>query len=136
MHTNLIRITVAAALLLPAIAVGQQSLPSEPPPNPHEVVPDQRLANVQQRLFAAAEQLKLAADSGNQSHVEQAFRMGNATIHDVRGVFDDLPEQRRQQYEEALLEAEQALATGNPRAGADAMQALEQRIRELVARGA
>jgi hypothetical protein len=136
MGTSLIRITIAAALLLPAAALGQQSLPTEPPPNPHEVVPDQRLENVQQRLFVAAEELKKAADSGNQSHAEQAFSFGQATIRDVRGVFDDLPEERRLQYEEALLKAEQALATGDPRAGADAMQALEERVRELVQRGA
>ena len=136
MRTSLIWITIAGALFLPAVASGQQSLPTEPPPNPHEVVPDQRLENVQQRLLVAAEQLKGAADSSNQSHAQQAFHYAHATIDDVRDVFDDLPQERRIQYEQALLEAEQALATGDPRLGAQAMQTLEERIRELVQRGA
>ena len=117
MRTSLISITIAGALFLPAVASGQQSLPTEPPPNPHEVVPDQRLENVQQRLLVAAEQLKGAADSSNQSHAQQAFHYAHATIDDVRDVFDDLPQERRIQYEQALLEAEQALATGDPRLG-------------------
>jgi len=51
-------------------------------------------------------------------------------------VFDDLPQERRIQYEQALLEAEQALAKGDPRLGAEAMQTLEEHVRELVQRGA
>jgi len=135
MRTSLIGITIVGTLLLPPVAIAQQSIPTQPPPNPHEVVPDQRLENVQQRLFVAAEQLKKAGDSGNQSHAEQAFHYAHATISDVRSVFADLPQERRIQYEQALLEAEQALAKGDPRLGAEAMQTLEKNVRELVQRG-
>jgi hypothetical protein len=93
------------------------------------IEPGQRLENVQKRLLVAAKQLKSAADSGNQSHAEQAFHYAHATIDDVRDVFDDLPQERRIQYE-------QALAKGDPRLGAEAMQTLEERVRKLVQRGA
>ena len=42
----------------------------------------------------------------------QAFHYAHTTINDVRSVFADLPQEQRIQYEQALLEAEQALARG------------------------
>src|SRR6478735_2537124 len=83
-HPFPVSIKGSTPLLLPAVGLGRQSLPTQPPPNPHEIAPDQRLENVQQRLFVAAKQLKHAADSGNQSHAEQAFHYAHATISDVR----------------------------------------------------
>ena len=136
MSSRLIGIAMAWTLLVPAVTMGQQSLPTSPPPDPHDVAPDQRLENVEQRLFVAAEQLKMAADAQDPQRADEALRYGQLTIRDVRGVFDELPEPRRIQYEEALLKAEQVLAKGDPRAAAEAMQALQQEIRALTARGA
>ena len=87
------------ALILPGTIAGQQSLPTDPPPNPQEVISDQRLENVDQRLLMAAEQLKQAADIGDQSRTDQAIGFGEQTIQDVRDAFDDVPEDRRMPYE-------------------------------------
>ena len=136
MSRRLIGIAMAWTLFVPGMTMGQQSLPTSPPPDPHDVAPDQRLENVEQRLFVAAEQLKVAADAQDPQRADEALRYGQLTIRDVRGVFDELPEPRRIQYEEALLKAEQVLAKGDPRAAAEAMKALQQEIRTLTARGA
>lgn len=135
MRWKLAPITIVVALALPGTIAGQQSLPTEPPPNPQEVVPDQRLENVDQRLLLAAEQLKRAADDGDRSRVDEAIGFGRQTVQEVREVFDDLPRDRRVPYEEAFLEAEQALRNSDARAGAEAMQMLQQRVRELATRG-
>ena len=135
MRPNLATLALELASILPGIAAGQQSLPTTPPPNPQQIVPDQRLENVDQRLLTAAEQLKRAADDGDQSRIEEAVGFGRQTIQEVRDVFDDLPQDKRLAYEEAFLKAEQALQGGDPRAGAAAMQTLQQQVRELVQRG-
>jgi hypothetical protein len=135
MRPNLATLALVLASILPGIAAGQQSLPTSPPPNPQQIVPDQRLENVDQRLFTAAEQLKEAAESGEQGRIDKAVGFGRQTIQEVRDVFNNLPEDKRLPYEEAFLKAEQALQGGDPHAGAAAMQTLQQQVRELVQRG-
>jgi hypothetical protein len=133
MRMKLLPLALAAALALPGVAGAQQSLPTEPPANPRQVVPDQRLENVNQRLLNAAETLHKAAESGNEAHAADALALGRQTVSDVRAVFADLPQDQRAAYEEAFSTAEQALARNDPRAGATAMQDLRRRVLDLVA---
>jgi hypothetical protein len=129
-------LSLVLTLALVGAAAAQQSLPTEPPPNPDEVVPDQRLENVDQRLLTAGEQLRRAAEARDDDRTRRALEYGRDTLGTVRGVFDDLPAPQRQPYAEALSKAEQVLATGDPGASADAMQTLQQTIRALAQRGA
>jgi hypothetical protein len=85
---SLAPVAILVALILPGTIAAQQSLPTQPPPNPQEVVPDQRLENVDQRLLMAAEQLKQAADIGDRSRADQAIKFGQQTIEDVRDAFN------------------------------------------------
>jgi hypothetical protein len=136
MNRPTILLAVLAALHLPGTVGAQQSLPTDPPPNPHQVVPDHRLEVADQKLLTAGEQLRRASEAGDADRAERALGYGRQTIREVRDVFDDLPQARRTPYEEAFLQAEQALQINDPAAGADAMQELQQKLRELVQRGA
>jgi hypothetical protein len=126
-------LALLVALCQAAPVMAQQRLPTEPPPNPGNIVPDQRLEVVEQRLFTAGEQLREAAeDAGDAQRTERALSYGHDTVGVVRDVFDDLPPDRRTPYEDAFLKAEQALQAGDPAAAAAAMQALQETIRSLV----
>jgi hypothetical protein len=131
-----VTVPVLLALALPGAAIAQQSLPTEPPANPNEIVPDQRLEVVDQRLLTAGEQLRRAADARDDDRTQRALGYGRDTLGAVRGVFDDLPAAQRQPFIDAVSEAERVLSTGDPGASADAMQTLQQAIRELARRGA
>jgi hypothetical protein len=135
MDRSAVRILMLAALCLPGAAAAQQSLPTEPPPNPHEVIFDQRLENADQRLLTAGEELRRAADAADQDRTRKALSYSRETLGAVRAVFDDLPPARRTPYDEAFAQAEQALQTGDPNVGAEAFKALQEKIRELVQRG-
>lgn len=71
-----------------------------------------------------------------EKRIGQALDVSRQTIEGIREIFKDLPQERRMPYEEALLKAEQALQGRDPRVVAEAMQALQQRIREITAKGA
>jgi hypothetical protein len=124
------------ALALSGVASAQQSLPTQPPPNPAEVVPDQRLENVDQRLLTAGEQLRRAAEAVEDARTQRALDYGRDSLQSVRDVFDDLPADRGQPYLDAVAEAQQVLETGDPGKAAEAMKTLQQTIRDLAARGA
>ena len=132
---HIVSFALLATICLPVMAVAQQSLPTDPPPNPHQVVPDQQLENVDQRLLVAGEQLREAAEAGNANRTEEALGVGQRTVAEVRNVFDGLPQEQRAAYEEALNKAQQVLNQGDPRAGAEAMKTLQETIRTLVQRG-
>jgi hypothetical protein len=123
------------ALALSSIAGAQQSLPTQPPPNPGKIVPDQRLENVEQRLLTAGEELRLAAEIGEDARTQRTLGYGRDTLESVRDVFDDLPAARRQPYLDAVAKTEQVLETGDPGKAAEAMKTLQQTIRDLAARG-
>jgi polyhydroxyalkanoate synthesis regulator phasin len=136
MRRELAPIVIVAGLTLPGAAAGQQHLPSEPPPNPAELVPEQRLKIIDQRLLMSAEKFQQAAETGGRTGVEEATKFSRETIEAAREVFGDLPQDRRAAYEQAIVEAEQALQGADARTGAEAMQTLQERVRELAARGA
>ena len=126
---------VAAGLALPGVAAGQQHLPSEPPPNPAGLVPEQRLKVMDQRLLMSAEKFQQAAETGGRAAVEEAMKFSRETIEAGREVFDDLPQDRRAAYEQAIGQAEQALQGADARTGAKTMQTLQEQVREITARG-
>jgi hypothetical protein len=129
-------VAVLAGLALPGAAAGQQHLPTEPPPNPAGLVPEQRLEVIDQRLLMSAEKFQQAAETGGRRGIEEAMRFSRDTIEAAREVFDELPQDRRAAYEQAIGQAEQALQGADARTGAEAMQTLQERVRELTARGA
>jgi hypothetical protein len=135
MGRTLIRAVALALAVLPSAASAQQRLPDEPPANPAQVVPDQRLKIADQRLLRAAETLKRAADDGDQARVEEAVAYGLQTVAEVRDIFDEVPPDRRASYDEAIARAEQALRTGDPATGSQAVSELQRTIRELAQRG-
>jgi hypothetical protein len=135
MRRKLASMVLVTGLALPGVAVGQQSLPSEPPPNPRQVVPEQRLKIVDQRLLMSAEKLQRAADAGGGTRVDEAMKFSLETIEETRDVFGDLPQEQRAAYEQAIVAAEQTLGSGDARASAAAMQKLQEQVRELTARG-
>lgn len=56
-----------AALALSGAAWAQQyNIPTNPPANPQEIVPDQRLENIDARLVWVTGQLRDAADTGEE----------------------------------------------------------------------
>jgi hypothetical protein len=135
MRRKLVPILIVAGLVLPGAAAGQQHLPSEPPPNPAGLVPEQRLKIIDQRLLMSAEKFQQAAETGGRAGVDEATKFSRETIEAAREVFDDLPQDRRAAYEQAILQAERALEGGDARAGAEAMHKLQQQVREIAARG-
>jgi hypothetical protein len=136
MPRSLLKLLVLAVLAVPCAATAQQSLPTKPPPNPHGVVSDQRLENVDQRLLTAGEQMRLAAEAKEDGRTQKALQYGRDTLGAVRSVFEDLPPDRQQAYRQACDQAAQALETGDPGRGAEAFKTLQQRIRELARQGA
>ena len=124
------------ALASADLASAQQSLPTQPPPNPGNVVPDQRLENVDQRLLTAGEELRLAAEVGEEARTRRALDYGRDSLQSVHDVFDGLPANQRQPYLYAVAKAEQVLGTGDPAKAAEAMKTLQETIRDLAARGA
>jgi hypothetical protein len=136
MPRSLVKLLLLAALAVPGAAAAQQSLPTEPPPNPHEVVSDQRLENVDQRLLTAGEQMRLAAEAKEDGRIQKSLQFGRDTLGAVRSVFEDLPPDRQRPYEQACDQAAQALETGDPGRGAEAFKVLQERIRELARQGA
>jgi hypothetical protein len=135
MRSKLVPMALALvlALILAGPAGAQQSLPAGPPPNPNKVVPDQQLENVNQRLLAAAEQLRKAAEDGDKDHAARALDYAYDSVKESRDVFDDLPEGQRAPYIQAFTTAEQALDRKDPAAGAEALKALRERVLALVA---
>jgi hypothetical protein len=123
------------ALASSGVASAQQSLPTQPPANPGEVVPDQRLENVDQRLLTSGEELRRAAEAEDQDRTQTAIDQGRDTLESVRDVFDDLPAERRQPYLDAVAKAQQVIETGDPGRAAEAMQTLQETVRDLAARG-
>ena len=137
MRAKLALPVVTLVLALSGAASAQEyNLPTTPPANPQKVVPDQQLENVDQRLQFAADRLQQAAEKGDQQRLDLAFRDGRDAIQEVRKVFGDLPQERRTPYEEAVLKAEQVLQGKDARAGAAAIRTLQQRVRDITARGA
>ena len=112
------------------------AIPTTEPQDPQGEVADQRLEVANKNMVYAAERLDQAAQSGHQQAIQGAFDESRKTIEDVRKLFIDLPQEERALYEDALLNAEQALNGEDPRKAADAMRTLQQRVLELVqARG-
>ncbi|MEK0085577.1 hypothetical protein [Benzoatithermus flavus] len=133
MRALLLTTALATALVLPGLAGAQQSLPTEPPPNPQKVVPDQRLENVNQRLLTASEQLHKAAEDRDKDHAARALDYAYDTVQEVRSVFAGLPQDQRAPYDQAFAEAERTLKTKDPAASAEALKQLRERVLDLVA---
>lgn len=124
-----------AGLVLATPVSAQQYLPTDPPPNPHDVVPDQRLENVNQRLLLANDRLQKAAEDGDQRRIEQALTESREALYSVQDVVDNLPPDRREPYYEALKKTAQVLESGDPRVSATALEALRQQILMITAHG-
>jgi hypothetical protein len=126
-------IAVALAFGLPSVGSAQDNaLPTATPTDPKGVVPDQRIENADKGMVYAAEVLEKAAVVDNDAARQDAFTLSRQTVEDARDLFPDLPPDQRTSYEEAILKVEQALAAGDPKAGAAAMRDLRQRLLELV----
>lgn len=136
MSPIVVTLALVLALASASMASAQQSLPTQPPPNPGNVVPDQRLENVEQRLLTAGEELRLAAEVGEEARTRRALDYGRDSLQSVHDVFEGLPADRRQPYLDAVAKAEQVLETGDPGKAAEAMKTLQETIRDLAARGA
>ena len=134
MRPLLLTSTVLAGLVLAgAVPAQEYKLPTDPPPNPGKVVPNQRLEVADQNLIYAADRLDEAAQQGDQKAVSEAIGQSQQTIEQIRNIFQGLPQDQRLPYEEALLHAEQALAKGDPKLGATAMRELRQKMLANVA---
>jgi hypothetical protein len=134
MRPLLLTSTVLAGLVLAgAVPAQEYKLPTDPPPNPGKVVPNQRLEVADQNLVYAADRLDEAAQQGDQKAVSEAIGQSQQTIEQIRNIFQGLPQDQRVPYEDALLRAEQALAKGDPKLGATAMRELRQKMLANVA---
>jgi hypothetical protein len=134
MRPLLLTSTLLAGLALAGAASAQEyKLPTDPPPNPRQIVPDQRLEVANQNMVYAAERLDEAAVQDDQKAVSEAINESRETVAQMREIFDDLPPDQQEFYDAALLKAEAALATGDPKVGAAAMRELRQTVLSQVA---
>jgi len=120
----------ALTLLVSASAGAQQPTPTDPPPNPHEVVADQRLEVINEKLITAGNVLQEASDTP--SRTDKAIEYGRGAVQAVRDALSTLPQDKRMPYEQAILRAEQALMTNDPAASAEAIASLREEVVRLV----
>ena len=131
MRKSALVVAAMLAFALPGSSGAQQSLPDQAPPNPNEVLSDQRLKIVEHKLLVAGEKFR---DAGADRHrAEEAFDFGRQTISDVRDAFAEVPQDERAPYIQAISRAEQALNNDDTGSGAEAMQELQETIRDLAA---
>lgn len=126
-------VIVAALALSSAGSAQDTSLPDAEPKDPQGVIPDQRLEVVNKEMAYAAERLDAAAATDNETARSAAFEESQEAVNEVRALFRDLPPDQRTPYEQALLQAEEGLRSGDPTTGAAAMRELRQRVLDLVA---
>ncbi len=134
MPRHAVLVALAVALALPIGAEAQTSLPTDPPPNPREVVPDQRLENVDQRLLLAIDRLQATEAMQPDVTKAQAFDQAKQTLAETRDVFDDVvPQSGREEYVAAIDRAERAVDQRSMDQAVAALGELRQRILALAA---
>ncbi|MFO1037541.1 MAG: hypothetical protein U1E45_11895 [Geminicoccaceae bacterium] len=123
----------AAAVLVFVSAGAQQYMPTDPPANPQKVVPDQHLEVINEKLITANHVLQEAASTP--SRTDKAIAYGHTAVQAVRDALDRLPQEQQMTYEKAILQAEQALASNDPAASADAITELRNEVLRIAQRG-
>ncbi len=132
MRALLLATTLALALAAPALAQNT-GLPDGEPKDPKNVLSDQRLEVANKEMAYAVERLEKAAAEDDSTAIQGAFGQSREVVDEVRKLIRPLPENERAPFEAAVSEAEGALGSGDPRAGAAAMRTLRQRVLDLVA---
>lgn len=128
-------LTLALATCLVASAVGAQGyLPTDPPANPREIVPDQRLENVNQRLLLAVDRLQ-ASQAVDQGYApEEALAQVKQTLAEVRKVYDDIASaEERAPYLAAIERAQRAVEAGGVDDAIAALVELRDRVSRITA---
>lgn len=122
-----------AALLLAPPAGAQSNLPTDPPANPREIIPDQRLENVNQRLLLAVDRLQAAKAVDEGYPTGEALEQAGQTLADVRDVFDGIvPSNLREAYLTAIERAERAVEAGGVDDAISAMVVLRDRVFQIT----
>lgn len=132
MRALLLATTLALALVAPAFAQNT-GLPDGEPEDPKGVLSSQRLEATNKGMAYAAERLDNAAEGGKDIERRDALDESRQSLRELRQLIRPLPEDERAPFEAAAAEAEGALGGGDPRAGAEAMRALRQKMLDLLA---
>lgn len=132
MRAFLLATFLALVLAVPTLAQ-DTALPDEEPRDPKGVLSAQRLEATNKGMAYAAERLDNAAEGGENIQLRDAFDESRQSLRELRQLVRPLSESERSPFEAAAAEAEVALGGGDPRAGAEAMRTLRQRMLDLLA---